>query len=289
MKKRIPLDKIQPNPDQPRKIFDPIKLRELAESIRENGLEQSIKVRPFGDGYQIVMGERRWRAHRILADEGALGERPTILCEVKAMNDNEMALKAIIENLQRVDLRPVEEARAFQDGIDRGWTVEQLAKDLGVQQNRIASRTALLNLDETIQKLVDGGGFPLGHANYLVDLPKHDQVSIVQAFSQGKLKDWSGVRAAAQAARDRRDHGGLFGAQPEPSKDDLAAMSRMERIAEKIVSAIASGFKDGEFTAIKSVDPNKADKLADTLAAASRSIRSMESQLRSAHARTLLM
>lgn len=206
------------------------------------------------------------------------------------MSENEMALKAIIENLQRADLKPVEEARAFQAMLDRGWTPEKLSKDLGVSQpRRITERTALLNLDETIQKLVDGGGFPLGHANYLVDLPKVDQVNIVRLFSSGKLKDWSGVRAAAQAVRDRRDQGGMFGNQPEPSKDDVETMNRMERMAERIVSAIASGFKDGECTAIKSADPNKADRLADTLAAASRTLRTMESQLRQAHARTMLM
>ncbi|WP_210235277.1 ParB N-terminal domain-containing protein [Mesorhizobium sp. M00.F.Ca.ET.217.01.1.1] len=211
MKKRIPLNLVIPNPDQPRKHFDPVKIRELAESIRERGLIQAITVRPV-----------------FLTD---------------------------------------------------------------VQPTRIKARTALLNLDETIQKLVDSGAFPLGHANDLVDLPTADQISIVRLFSSGKLKDWSSIKAAAQAVRDRIEQGGMFDDEnrPEPSKDDIAAMSRMEKTVERIIAAIAGGFKDGECIALKSVDPTKADKWADTLAAASRSIRSMESQLRQAHARSMLV
>ncbi|WP_292149823.1 ParB/RepB/Spo0J family partition protein [Mesorhizobium sp.] len=96
--------------------------------------------------YEIVGGERRWRAHHLI-------EAADILCEVVKIDDNEMALQAIVENLARADIKPLEEARAFQAMIDRGWTVEQLAKDIGVQPTRIKARTALLNLDETIQKL----------------------------------------------------------------------------------------------------------------------------------------
>ncbi|RUV98354.1 MULTISPECIES: ParB/RepB/Spo0J family partition protein [unclassified Mesorhizobium] len=285
MKKRIPLSEVIPNPDQPRKHFDPVKLRELAESIRERGLIQAITVRPVGDDpWMIVGGERRWRAHQLI-------DSPDILCEVVKIDDNEMALQAIVENLARADIKPLEEARAFQAMIDRGWTVEQLAKDIGVQPTRIKARTALLNLDETIQKLVDSGAFPLGHANDLVDLPTADQINIVRLFSSGKLKDWSSIKAAAQAVRDRIEQGGMFDDEnrPEPSKDDIAALSRMKKTVKRIIAAIAGGFKDGECIALKSVDPSKADKWADTLAAASRSIRSMESQLRQAHARSMLV
>lgn len=284
MKKRIPLDQVIPNPDQPRKHFDPIKLRELAESIRERGLIQAITVRPVDDKFMIVGGERRWRAHQLI-------EAVDILCEVVKIDDNEMALQAIVENLARADIKAMEEARAFQAMLDRGWTIEKLAKDIGVQTARITARTALLNLDETIQSLVDSNQFPLGHANYLVDLPKRDQLQIVKLFTSGKLKDWSGVRAAAQSARDREEQGGMFDSEQraEPSKDDIAAMSRMERTVERIITAISGGFKDGECIALKSVDPTKADKWADTLAAASRTIRTMEAQLRQAHARSVLM
>ncbi|RUV19923.1 ParB/RepB/Spo0J family partition protein [Mesorhizobium sp. M7A.F.Ca.MR.245.00.0.0] len=284
MKKRIPLDQVIPNPEQPRKHFDPIKLRELGESIRERGLIQAITVRPVDGKFMIVGGERRWRAHQMI-------EAADILCEVVKIDDNEMALQAIVENLARADIKAMEEARAFQAMLDRGWTIEKLAKDIGVQPARITARTALLNLDETIQSLVDSNQFPLGHANYLVDLPKRDQLQIVKLFTSGKLKDWSGVRAAAQSARDREEQGGMFDGEQraEPSKDDIAAMSRMERTVERIITAISGGFKDGECVALKSVDPTKADKWADTLAAASRTIRTMEAQLRQAHARSMLM
>ncbi|RUV37444.1 ParB/RepB/Spo0J family partition protein [Mesorhizobium sp. M7A.F.Ca.MR.148.00.0.0] len=284
MKKRIPLDQVIPNPNQPRKHFDPVKLRELGESIRERGLIQAITVRPVDGKFMIVGGERRWRAHQLI-------ESADILCEVVKIDDNEMALQAIVENLARADIKAMEEARAFQAMLDRGWTIEKLAKDIGVQTARITARTALLNLDETIQSLVDSNQFPLGHANYLIDLPKRDQLQIVKLFTSGKLKDWSGVRAAAQSARDREEQGGMFDSEQraEPSKDDIAAMSRMERTVERIITAISGGFKDGECIALKSVDPTKADKWADTLAAASRTIRTMEAQLRQAHARSMLV
>lgn len=291
MKKRIPLNKIVRNENQPRTIFDPKALRELANSIRERGLMQAITVRAVGNTYVIVGGERRYRAHCLLRDEGIPGF-DSVMCEVVDIDDDEMALQAIVENLARADLRPVEEAKAFQAMLDRGWTIERLAKDLGISQpRRITDRTALLNLDETIQTLVDSGQFPLGHANYIADLPKADQVNIVRLFSTGKLKDWAGIRAAAQAVRDRIAQKGMFDNEnrPEPSKDDVAAMNRMERMVERIVSAIASGFKDGELIAIKTVDPNKADHLADTLAQVSRTARNMEAQLREAHARNLLL
>lgn len=292
MKKRIPLDQIEPNPNQPRKHFDERALRELANSILMRGLMQAITVRPIGeDRFMIVAGERRWRAHKLLAADGAIGKKPDIICEVVSIDENEMALQAIVENLARADVKPMEEARAFQSMLDRGWNIERLAKDLGVPQSRISARTALLNLAETIQTLVDAGQFPLGHASYLVDLPKADQVQIVQLYSKGKLPSWSSVRAAAQTVRDRINQEGMFDNEdrPEPSKDDIEAMTRIERMAERIVSAIAAGFKDGECIAVKTADPNKADRLADTFAAASRSLRTMEAQLREAHARTLLM
>ncbi|PWJ81531.1 ParB family chromosome partitioning protein [Pseudaminobacter salicylatoxidans] len=293
MKKRIPLSQVHPNPSQPRKTFEANALRDLANSIGERGLMQAITVRQRPGGiYEIVGGERRWRAHCLLAEEGLLGKKPTILCEVVDIDDDEMALQAIVENLARADLRPIEEAKAFQAMLDRGWTVQRLAKDLGLSQpRRITDRTALLNLAETIQTLVDSGAFPLGHANYIADLPQVDQVNIVRLFSAGKLKDWAGVRAAAQAVRDRIAQAGMFDHEnrPEPTKDDVAAMNRMERMVERIVSAIASGFRDGELIAIKTVDPNRADHLADTLAQVSRTARAMEAQLREAHARTMLM
>lgn len=235
----------------------------------------------------VIGGERRWRAVTMLGWQWIHAKVVN-----PGMEEDDVRIAQLVENIQREAMKPIEEARAYQMALDRGISVEDLAKALGVSQpRRILDRTALLNLDETIQTLVDSGQFPLGHANYLVDLPKQDQVAIVRLFSSGKLKDWAGVRAAAQAVRDRIAQRGMFDHEkrPEPSKDDVAAVSRMERTVERIVSAMASGFKDGELVAIKTVDPNKASTLADTLAAVARTARSMEAQLREAHARTMLL
>lgn len=290
MRQSLPLRQVRPNPDQPRKVFEPKALRELANSIRERGLMQAITVRPVEDGWMIVGGERRWRAHQLLAQDGALGAEPTILCEVVEMNDDEMALQAIVENLQRQDISPLEEARAYQNMLDRGWSVEQLAKDLGISQSwRIRDRTKLLNLDETIQTLVNAKQFPVGHAWEIADLPKHDQIAIVQQFNAGKLTNWAAMKAAAQAVRDRNAQGSMFDPQPEPTKQDKADVDRAMRTVERILAAIASGWSDGECVALKTVDPNKAEKMADKLAASSRTLRAMEAQLRAAHARSMML
>lgn len=148
----VPIASIDPNPDQPRKTFNAPALRELAASIRENGLIQPITVRRRGDRFEIIAGERRWRAHRILADRGEAETARAIVED--DVDDETMDLQAIVENLQRADVAPLEEAAAFQRMIDRGMTPEELARKIGVPLYRVDERTGLLKLDDQIQKLV---------------------------------------------------------------------------------------------------------------------------------------
>ena len=121
MIRNLPTEDVYPNPDQPRKTFDEAKLREFAASIREHGLLQPITVRPDDAGrYMIVLGERRWRAHKLAAIT-------TIKANVvRNITDAELAEQAIVENLQRVDIAPIEEARSFQAMLDKGYTVDTL-------------------------------------------------------------------------------------------------------------------------------------------------------------------
>ena len=145
---RVPLALIYPNPKQPRKHFDPGQLRELADSIDASGLAQPIQVRPDGAGkFMIVCGERRWRAHVLL-------ERSEIDAIVSELTDDQLADRAIIENLQRVDISPIEEAHAFQARLDRGITASELATRLGVSVKKIQIRVALLQLAPTKQERV---------------------------------------------------------------------------------------------------------------------------------------
>jgi ParB family chromosome partitioning protein len=200
--KRIPLDKIEPNPDQPRKHFDKQGLRELAASIQSRGLKQPIAVRPMGDGrYQLIMGERRWRAHCLLRHEGKL-EDPTILAFVRRTSDEDMSIDAIVENLARADLTVLEEAQAFQRMIDAGYSVERLARELGVQTWRIRYRLQLVALDPTIQKLLANGQISSPVAHELGKLPNYtDQRRLVSLVTKGSLSNETQVRVAVEAIK----------------------------------------------------------------------------------------
>ena len=134
----IRIEEIVPNPYQPRKEFDPIKLEELAESIKENGLIQPIIVRQSPIlGYELLAGERRLRACKL----AQLKEVPVI---IKDLNDQEMRLQAIIENLQREDLNPIEEALSYQSLVDRGMKHDQIAKTIGKSRPYISNSLRLL-------------------------------------------------------------------------------------------------------------------------------------------------
>ena len=160
----VPIEDLHPNPDQPRRDFVQANLDELAASIREKGVIQPLIVRPdpSGSGYQIVAGERRWRA----AQMAQLHELPVL---VRALDDTEVLEVAIIENIQRADLNPVEEAMGYRHLMDRfGHTQENLAQALGKSRSHIANLMRLLGLpDEVLQYLRDGA-LTAGHARALI-------------------------------------------------------------------------------------------------------------------------
>src|SRR5262245_30912597 len=193
--KRIPLDRIEPNPDQPRKHFDQAALRELAASIQSRGLKQPITVRPTGDDkYQLIMGERRWRAHCLLRDEGKL-EEATILAFVRRTTEDEMAIDAIIENLARADLSVLEEANAVQRMLDAGYSPERLARELGVQAHRIRYRLQLVALAPSIQTMLSKGQISSPIAHEIGRLPNpSDQLRVASLVAQGSLTNDRQVR-----------------------------------------------------------------------------------------------
>ena len=161
----IPIEKITPNPDQPRRDFDQDDLRELADSIREKGIIQPLIVREKPDksgGYEIVAGERRWRA----AQMAQLHEVPAI---IRDYSDAEVLEIAIIENIQRADLNPVEEASGYRQLMETfGHTQEKLAEALGKSRSHIANLLRLLNLPEEVQRYLREGRLTAGHARALV-------------------------------------------------------------------------------------------------------------------------
>ena len=159
----LPINEIIPNKDQPRKTFDEIALQELADSIKQHGVLQPLLVRPLtSGGYQLVAGERRWRASRL----AELKEVPVIIRE---LTDTEAMEIAIIENLQREDLNPIEEAEGLQALIDKcGYTQEEVASSVGKSRPAIANSLRLLRLPEDVRQMTKQGDISAGHARALL-------------------------------------------------------------------------------------------------------------------------
>lgn len=163
--KKLPLHKIEPNPDQPRRDFDPEELEELAESIRTHGVIQPLTVREMPNGYyQIIAGERRWRASRL----AGLEEIPAVIIEADDKKAMELAL---IENLQRSDLNPVEEANGYDSLIrEYGLTQEEAAARVGKSRPAVANALRLLSLCEGVLDKVRAGELTAGHARAILQL-----------------------------------------------------------------------------------------------------------------------
>lgn len=168
--KYIEIQKLIANPYQPRKVFDENALQELKDSIKEHGIFQPIIVRQKGKQYEIVAGERRFRAAQL----AGLTEVPTI---VKQMDEQQMMELAILENLQREDLTPIEEAEAYEQLIKKlGFKQEELAKRLGKSRPHIANHIRLLQLPETVRALINDGELSMGHGRTLLGLKNKRQI-----------------------------------------------------------------------------------------------------------------
>ena len=175
----VPIEKIVPNPDQPRQTFVEDDLKDLSSSIREKGVIQPLIVRQVGDEYQIVAGERRWRA----AQRAQLHELPVL---VRDLDDTEVLEIAIIENIQRSDLNAIEEALGYRQLMDRfGHTQEKMAEALGKSRSHIANLLRLLALPDAVQEFLKGGKLSSGHARALVTA--QDPVGLAKKVISGGL------------------------------------------------------------------------------------------------------
>lgn len=162
------IKEIQPNKGQPRKRFKAEELAELTDSIKQNGILQPLLVRRSGDHYEIVAGERRYQAARA----AGLTEVPVVIREI---SDDDVFKLALIENLQRSDLTPLEEARGYRQLIkDKGLTQEELAKILSKSRSAITNTIRLLDLPKEVQELVDEGNLSAGHARAILAVPSED-------------------------------------------------------------------------------------------------------------------
>ncbi|WP_420141837.1 ParB/RepB/Spo0J family partition protein [Sphingomonas sp.] len=228
---------ITPNPDQPRRHFDEAALDELAASLTERGLIQPIVVRPHGDGYQIVAGERRWRA----AQRARLHEVPAL---VRELGDAETMELAIVENVQRQDLNAIEESAAYQRLIDEfGHTQDALAKIVGKSRSHVANLLRLLVLPEAVRDAVADGRLSMGHARALVSAPD------AEALAEEVIRRGLSVRETEALAR-----GGKAPRRREPpieykgSDADVAMLERQLRDQLGLKVAIAHGPKGGTVT-----------------------------------------
>ncbi len=162
---KVKLLDIEPNRDQPRKQFDEEALAELSDSIAQHGVLQPLLVRPMPDGgYQLVAGERRWRASRM----AGLTEVPVV---IRDLTDSQVAELALVENLQRENLNPLEEANGYKELSDKfGYTQEKISEIVGKSRPSIANALRLLNLPEDVQEMVSNGSLSMGHARAILSL-----------------------------------------------------------------------------------------------------------------------
>ncbi|MEY2590651.1 MAG: ParB family transcriptional regulator, chromosome partitioning protein, partial [Acidimicrobiaceae bacterium] len=192
----IPTASIRPNPQQPREHFDEESLAALAESIREVGVLQPVLVRAGGDGFELIAGERRWRAARRIGLQ-------TIPAIVRTADDASMLQQAIIENVQREELNPLEEAAAYQQLIeDFQLTHDQVAVRVGKSRAAISNTLRLFQLPPSIQKLVAEGQLSAGHARGLLGTPDR---AFQEQLARRAVADGLSVREVEDAVRQRNE------------------------------------------------------------------------------------
>ncbi|HJR02462.1 MAG TPA: ParB/RepB/Spo0J family partition protein [Methylomirabilota bacterium] len=215
----LPIDAITPNPKQPRKDFDDKALRDLSASLTQSGVLQPVVVRRVGDGYQLVVGERRWRAAKL----AGLTRIPAVIREATDAQSLELAL---VENLLREDLNPMEEAEAYQRLLaEFGWTQEELAQRVQRDRSSIANCLRLLKLSEVIQADLRAGRLTMGHARALLSLASPaDQLRLREEIL---AHSWS-VRTTEEGVQARRAKPPR---RPLRRSPDLAAVEDALRVA----------------------------------------------------------
>lgn len=218
----VEVERIEPNPHQPRRHFDETALSELAESVRQHGVLQPLIVRKKGERFQIVAGERRWRAAQ-------LAGLKTVPVVVRELDDLQMTEIALIENLQREDLNPIETARAYQTLMDKlGLDQEGLAKRVGKSRSAIANSLRLLSLEDDLQEQVAAGRLSEGHARALLALQPGEAR---RAAARRVVEQGLSVRETEALARERKASGQRRG------RTKAAELADLERMLKEALAA----------------------------------------------------
>jgi len=260
---RVPVEKVHPNPEQPRRHFDAEALADLARSIGEKGIIQPLIVRASPDRpgeYEIVAGERRWRA----AQMAKLHEVPVLLRE---FSDIEVLEVAIIENIQRADLNPVEEAAGYSQLMTKfGHTQEKLAEVLGKSRSHIANSVRLLNLPEEVQAHLRDGRLSAGHARALITAP--DAAALARKIIQKGLSVRETERLAkADPAPDKGVASGKTGGKPEKDADTKALESDLSAALSMKVQIDHKPGQEGGALTIRYASLDDLDRLMGLLSA----------------------
>ncbi len=233
----VPLWEVEPDPGQPRKEFQEDTLAELAASIAEHGLLQPIAVRPMAEGgYRIIAGERRWRACRL----AGLSDIPII---IKDVSDQEAMELALVENLQREDLDPVEEACGIRELMNRcGLTQEQAAQRLGKSRSALANTLRLLNLPDEALELLKAGSLTAGHAKAVLGLPTPElQVQAARLIAEHALS----VRQAETLCR-RLAKEGEEKPDPAPPPWEALPVEVEESLRQALGNEVSVKYKNGQ-------------------------------------------
>lgn len=218
---RLPIESVHREAGQPRKAFDEAKLQELAESIKSQGLIQPILVRKNGDGYKLIAGERRWRA----AQMAGLREIPAI---VREASDAEAFELALVENLQRTDLNPIEEAEGYRRLVEEfRFTQEQVSQRVGKDRSSVANALRLLGLPDPVKAMLADGSLTAGHAKALLGAKNGEAAQIAEKISSERLS----VREAERLVRDARGEGSAAkgGAKAKQSPQARQLVEQLQR------------------------------------------------------------
>lgn len=251
---------IEPNRSQPRKSFDEASLQELADSIARYGLLSPLLVQDRGDHYEIIAGERRWRA----AKKAGLHEVPVI---IRKLSDQEIMELSLIENIQREDLNPIEEARAYRQLIDQfGLRQEDIAERLSKSRSAVTNSMRLLKLDSAVQELVASGQITTGHARALVVVEDPGQQ---KSIAQRVIDEGLSVRDVEKLVKDLGK-----APKPKPAKPardpqlELIYRQLEEKLGEKLETKVAiSSTKSGGRLEIDFYSSSDLEKLIDRLTA----------------------
>lgn len=213
---KLPIESIHRDKEQPRQYFDEVKLKELSESIKAQGVLQPILVRKDGDGYRIIAGERRWRA----SQAAGLKEVPAIVKEVTEVQAFELAL---VENLQRADLNPIEEAEGYKRLVEEfKLTQEQVSQRVGKERSTVANALRLLALPEDVKVMVADGALSMGHARALLGVPRLPELqNLAKQIADKKLSVRDTERLVQQSRSPGKKDAGKSAPKQSPQVKSL--------------------------------------------------------------------